>query len=87
MVSQYHTVLQCRRREQTTEAFRKRMHRRNGIEGTHSELCRRYGLRRARYRGKAKANLQNQFIGAACNINRWLRVIAWEVAKGTNTGN
>jgi hypothetical protein len=85
VVNQHHTELQHRRREQSTEAFRKRMHRRNGIEGTHSELIRRYGLRRARYRGKAKVNLQNQFIGAACNINRWLRVIAWEVAKGTNT--
>jgi hypothetical protein len=87
VVSQHHTALQNRRREQTSDAFRKRMHRRNGIEGTHSELVRRYGLRRTRYRGKAKANLQNQFIGAACNINRWLRMMAWQVAKGANTGN
>jgi hypothetical protein len=84
VVSQHHTWLQQRRGEQTTEAFRERMHRRNGIEGTHSELIRGYGLRRARYRGKAKVNLQNQFIGAACNINRWLRLMAWEIAKSAN---
>jgi len=84
VVSQHHTGLQHRRHEQTTEAFRKRMHRRNGIEGTHSELIRRYGLRRARYRGKAKVNLQNQFIGAACNINRWLHMMAWEAGRSTD---
>jgi hypothetical protein len=35
-------------------------------------LVRAHGLRRARYRGKAKLDLQIQFIGAACNIKRWL---------------
>jgi hypothetical protein len=63
---------------QKTDAFRQRMHARNGIEGTQSELVRAHGLRRARYRGKAKLDLQIQFIGAACNIKRWLSVLAWE---------
>ena len=84
VVSQHHTALQKRRREQTSEVFRTRMHRRNGIEGTHSELIRRYGLRRTRYRGKAKANLQNQFIGTACNINRWLHVMAWKLSRSAD---
>lgn len=79
VVGEHHTALQDRRREQTSEAFRKRMHLRNGIEGTQSELVRGYGLRRARYRGKSKLNLQIQFIGAACNIKRWLRVLAYDV--------
>ena len=78
VVGEYHTALQDRRREQTTEAFRERMHSRNGIEGTQSELVRGHGLRRARYRGKAKVDLQIQFIGAACNIKRWLRVLAYD---------
>jgi transposase len=78
VVGEHHTALQERRREQTTEAFSQRMHVRNGIEGTQSELVRAHGLRRARYRGKAKLDLQIQFIGAACNIKRWLRVFAWE---------
>jgi hypothetical protein len=79
VVGEDHTALQHRRREQTTEAFRERMHLRNGIEGAQSALVRGHGLRRARYRGKAKLNLQIQFIGAACNVKRWLRVIAYDV--------
>ncbi len=62
-----------------TEAFKKRMHKRNGVEGTISELKRGYGLTRCRYRGLIKAGLQNYLIGAACNINRWARRIAWEL--------
>ena len=76
VVGQYHTLLQKRRREQNTSLFVERMKIRNGIEGTQSELVRAHGLRRARYRGKAKVDLQNQFIGAACNIKRWLRWLA-----------
>ena len=56
------------------------MYQRNGIEGTHSELVRGYGLRQARYRGQAKVRLQNYFIGAACNIRRLFRRIVWETA-------
>jgi transposase len=61
-----------------TDAFKKEMHRRNGIEGTQSELVRGYGLRQARYRGKDKVRLQNYLIGAACNIRRLFRRLAWE---------
>jgi Transposase DDE domain/Transposase domain (DUF772) len=75
VVGQNHTILQKRRREQKTPAFVERIKKRNGIEGTQSELVRAHGLRRARYRGKAKVDLQNQFIGAACNIKRWLRLL------------
>jgi transposase len=78
VVGEHHTLLQERRREQKTEAFSRRMHTRNGIESTQSELVRAHGLRRARYRGKAKLDLQIQFIGAACNIKRWLSVLARE---------
>lgn len=79
VVGGHHTVLQERRREQKSEEFQKRMHERNGIEATHSELVRGHGMRRTRYRGRAKADLQNQFIGAACNIKRWLRHMAWNI--------
>jgi hypothetical protein len=44
------------------------MKQRNAIEGTHSELARAHGLRRARYRGLKKVTLQNYLIGAACNV-------------------
>jgi transposase len=78
VVGALHAFLQDRRREMQTIAFKKEMTRRNGIEGTHSELVRGYGLRQARYRGQAKVRLQNYLIGAACNIRRLFRRIAWE---------
>jgi len=77
-----HSLLQARRQEMKTEAFKEEMHRRNGIEGTQSELVRAYGLRRARYRGKAKVRLQNYLIGAAGNVRRLFRRIQWQVAQG-----
>jgi hypothetical protein len=79
VVGEHHAILQGRRQEQRTEGFKQRMKHRNAIEGTQSELVRAHGLRRARYRGLAKARFQNYFIGAACNIKRWLRRIAWEM--------
>jgi transposase len=81
VVGELHSLLQARRREMQTEAFKKEMHRRNGIEGTLSELVRGYGLRQARYRGQAKVRLQNYLIGAACNIRRLFRRIAWEATQ------
>ena len=77
VVGELHSLLQERRREMQTEAFKKEMHRRNGIEGTQSELVRAFGLRQARYRGKAKVRLQNYLIGAACNIRRLFRRLTW----------
>ena len=84
-VGEHHTVLQQRRQEQTTKNFRQRMRVRNGIEGAQSELVRGHGMRRARYRGKARLDLQLQFTGAACNVKRWLRVLAWEAKKAIET--
>jgi transposase len=81
-VGEHHTTLQARRQEQQTKPFKQRMKHRNAIEGTQSELVRAHGLRHARYRGLAKAKLQNYFIGAACNIKRWLRHTAWELQNG-----
>jgi transposase len=71
--------LQARRALMKTEAFKERMNKRAGIEGSLSEIVRGYGARRARYRGLAKMRLQNYFIGTAVNVNRWLRRIsvAW----------
>ena len=74
VVGQYHELLQERRRDQQSPQFKKQMRQRNAIEGTISELTRAHGLRRSRYRGFAKVELQNLFIGTACNIKRWLRI-------------
>jgi transposase-like protein len=46
---------------QQSPQFKKRMLQRNAIEGTISELARAHGLRRSRYRGFAKVELQNLF--------------------------
>jgi hypothetical protein len=80
-VGEHHSALQARRQEQQTEDFKKRMKHRNGIEGTQSELVRSHGLRHARYRGLSKTKLQNYFIGAACNLKRWIRREAWKIQQ------
>ena len=87
VVGQHHTLLQARRQEQKTPSFKERMRHRNAIEGTQSELVRAHGLRRARYRGLAKVKLQNYFIGAACNLKRWLRRLAWELQNASLKAN
>jgi transposase len=83
VVGEHHHFLQTRRREMQSEAFKQEMHRRNGIEGSQSELVRGYGLRRARYRGLAKVRLQNYLIGAACNLRRLCRRLVWEAAQAS----
>jgi hypothetical protein len=85
VVGEHHTALQARRQEQETEAFKQRMKHRNAIEGTQSELVRGHGLRQAKYRGLAKVKLQNYFIGAACNVKRWIRREAWNIQQAMMT--
>ena len=80
-VGALHEALQQRRREQKTPEFKLQMQQRNGIEGTISELVRGHALRRARYKGFAKVDLQNQLVAAACNIKRWLRRISLGASK------
>jgi transposase len=84
IVGEHHEFLQQRRQEQSSEAFQQRMHQRNAIEGTLSELARGHGLRRSRYRGFGKVELQNLLIGTACNVKRWLRFLIRE-GKRTQT--
>jgi Transposase DDE domain len=81
IVGEHHEFLQQRRQEQSSETFQQRMHQRNAIEGTLSELTRGHGMRRSRYRGFGKVELQNLLIGTACNIKRWLR---WLITKANN---
>ena len=44
-----------------------------------SELVRKHGLRRHRYRGEAKRHFENLLKGAACNLKRLVRAL---VARG-----
>ena len=78
-VSEHHDLIQARRTEQQTDAFKEEMHRRNAIEATVSELARGYGMRRCRYRGLKKTQLQSCMAAAACNLTRWSVRNDWEM--------
>lgn len=69
-INAYHDVIQARRLEADTEAFRQEMHIRAGIEGTVSEMVRSHGLRRSRFRGTRKNQLQAIFSATATNLKR-----------------
>jgi hypothetical protein len=65
-----HEALQARRKEQMSPPFQQKYAQRSGIEGTISEGVRKYGMRRARYKGKEKIQVQMNAIAAALNISR-----------------
>jgi len=61
--------------------FSKTMHPRNGIEATHSELVRGHGLRRTKYRGRCRVSLSHYLMGAACNVKRYLNLLAFQMRQ------
>ena len=66
---------QAAREQEGTAAFREVYAARAGIEGSHSQAVRRCGLRRCRYVGWAKTQLQHLLTAAALNLVRvgqWL---------------
>ena len=65
-----HEARSRRRTEQETPTFQQRYALRAGIEGSISEGVRSHGLRRARYRGQSKTQLQAKAIAAAINLVR-----------------
>ncbi|MBK1725103.1 transposase [Thiocystis violacea] len=70
-----HEVLQGRRGEQATEAFRQQYAARAGVESTHEQAIRCSGLRQCRYIGEAKTHLQHLVTAVAINLIRvgdWL---------------
>ena len=75
-VGEHHERLAARRAEARTPAFRARLKTRAGIEATVSELVRRHGLRRHRYRGDARRHLEHLLKAAACNLKRLTRALA-----------
>jgi transposase len=74
-----HDLVQQRRKEMTEAGFSKSMHPRNGIEGTHSELVRGHAMRRTKYRGLSRVGLSHYFMGAACNVKRYLNLLAFQM--------
>jgi transposase len=69
-----HEALQRARQREKTEEFQKTYAKRAGVEGTISQGGRVTGLRRARYIGFAKTQLQHLATAAALNV---VRVGAW----------
>ena len=70
-----HAAMQVARQRQETQEFATEYARRQGIEGTLSQGVRAFGLRRARYRGRAKTHLQHVATAVAINLRRvtdWL---------------
>jgi transposase len=63
-------ALQDARQRQTTPEFRQEYARRAGVEGTISQATRRCGLRRSRYFGLAKTQLQHIVTAIAINLVR-----------------
>ncbi|MBI3978811.1 MAG: transposase, partial [Chloroflexi bacterium] len=81
-IREYHETLEARRAAAQTETFRTKMRARPAIEATLSELVRRHGFRRHRYRGDAKRHVENLLKAAACNLKRLPRALVgrWEQA-------
>lgn len=74
-----HDLVQERREEMRQADFTKKMYPRNGIEGTLSELVRGHGLRQTKYRGFNRIRLSHYLMGAACNVKRYLNLMAFEM--------
>lgn len=73
-----HEAMQLARARQETPAFKLQYARRAGIEGTFSQGVQSCGLRRSRYRGKAKTHLQHIATATAINVSRltnWLNEV------------
>jgi len=70
---EHETLVAARARERTAE-YRSLYAQRQGIESMMSQGVRAFGLRRARYRGLAKAGLQHLATAAALNLDR---IAAW----------
>src|SRR5437667_6249578 len=79
-----HEARERRRAEQRTPAFQERYALRAGIEGSLSEGVRSHGLRRARYRGQPKTQLQATAIAAAINLVR-IRQMLQRTALGLSS--
>jgi transposase len=74
---QYDALL-ARRKQETTQDFKKLYAIRAGVEGTISQGVRAMGLRRSRYIGQNKTHLQHLATAAAMNLvrlDRWLNSI------------
>ena len=78
-----HEAIAAQKQRQNEPEFKELLDRRAGIEGTLSQAVRVFGLRRCRYRGLEKADLQHILTAVALNL---VRLWNWpsEVPRATN---
>ncbi|MFH1094320.1 MAG: IS1182 family transposase [Candidatus Omnitrophota bacterium] len=74
-ISMVNTELREAESYNQTEEFKNDMKLRPMVEGKLSELVRYHGMRRSRYRGLGKLNLQCYFTATAVNIKRWFKLL------------
>jgi transposase len=72
------TALQQARQRQQTAEFKEKYKRRAGVEGTLSQAIRKFGLRRARYKGLPKTHLQHVVTAVAIDL---ARLVDWFAGK------
>jgi transposase len=82
LIGEHYERLMTRRAEAQTAEFWEKMKARPAIEGTLSELVRKHGFRRHRYRGDAKRHFENLLKAAACNLKRLIRALIERWQKG-----
>lgn len=82
----HEAVLQAARAAQKTpeqrRALRERLRPRAKVERKISALCRRHGLRQARYHGRKKTELQAVFTAAMVNTKRLTQLMAQDPERG-----
>ena len=78
-----HLALETARERQHTKEFKEQYKARAGVEGTISEAVFALGMRRTRYRGRAKTHLQHVATAAAINLKRALSWLSGEPKSGT----
>ena len=78
-----HEALQAARERQETKEFKEQYKTRAGVEGAISEAVFAQGMRRTRYRGRAKTHLQHVATAAAINLKRALAWLGGESKAGT----
>ncbi len=86
MPREQHEALQAARKQQETADFRERYATRAGVEGTVSQAVRRCGLRRCRYLGHAKTELQHVLTATAVNAVRAAEWLAGQKPARTRQG-
>jgi transposase len=69
-VREQYEALQAARKRQSTKEFQQQYAARSGIEATHEQAIRRCGVRRSRYIGLAKTQLQHLLTATAINLVR-----------------